>query len=47
MRENFGHGWVDRGPRRVVPGWDNGKSDKPSSKTAGKVAVSQYEGAAR
>lgn len=22
MKENFGHGWVDRGPRRAVKGWD-------------------------
>lgn len=23
MRENFGNGWVDRGPRVPVKGWDN------------------------
>lgn len=23
MRENFGHGWVDRGPRSAVAVWDD------------------------
>jgi len=24
MKENFGRGWVDRGPRRAVSAWDDG-----------------------
>lgn len=23
MKENFGNGWIDRGPRAAVPGWDD------------------------
>ncbi|AEK07326.1 hypothetical protein PBI_MYXUS_54 [Mycobacterium phage Myxus] len=33
MRENFGNGWSDRGPRKAVKGWDASmRSCKPTIK---------------
>lgn len=34
MKENFGHGWVDRGPRVRVPFWDD---DMRRSKSQRKI----------
>ncbi|QBP30533.1 hypothetical protein SEA_CHARM_52 [Mycobacterium phage Charm] len=33
MRENTGRGWVDKGPRKAVKGWDGAmRSIKPTGK---------------
>ncbi|QAY12946.1 hypothetical protein KIP54_gp47 [Mycobacterium phage JewelBug] len=41
MRENFGKGWDNKGPRKGVPGWDEGSKSK--NPKAGPVTVTKID----